>query len=183
MRVQSDSEVSDYVKFIAQFYPVQDLKLRIVELGEKEWRQLGTAIMKGRAIIEEMVNEDLIEGTTSEVWESHESYKEASLNDSNGYYIPSSNLLAIINLWKKNEASQSFQNLLEGTDFFIMLRIVLLKDRLSYLDALFHEILHTIETKTQKRIYRGSTIEQEARDTQEIVMPYVREFIRYPKTL
>jgi hypothetical protein len=129
-----------------------------------------------------MAEKQLLESKTfGEVWESHGTRDDVSYNDALGYFTTTNNLLAIINLWKKNQTTDQLKDVLKGSEFFVMLRISYLKDRALYLDALFHEILHTIELKTQIRVFRGSSIEQEARDTKEIVLPYVREFIRDQK--
>ena len=180
MKVLGKDEVAEYITFLKQYYPITDLKLCIAEVNEKEWRILYTNIRKGCVIIENMLNGNLIESEVTEKFESHGTH-ETGYEDGVGYFIPTNNLLTVINLWKDNEASRSFRKSIDGTEFFVMLRTQVLKDSVQYLDALFHEILHTIEIKTQTRIFRGSTMQQEIKDTEEIVLPYVREFIRKRK--
>jgi hypothetical protein len=176
-----EREIEEYVNFLKQYYSISDLKLCVAEASESEWKLLYTEIRKGCIILENMVNEGKIKGDLHEVTESHrvpgedDSYKNVM-----GYFIPTNNLVNIIGrLWKDSDATRTFKKVLEGTEFFIMLRkgYPYLREREGYLDTLFHEILHTIEIKSQKRIFRGSTAQQEACDTQEIVMPYVKLFM------
>ncbi len=185
MRFLRENEIQEYVNFLKQYYSVTNLKLCIVETSESEWKLLYTKIKKGVRALDTAVNERIVDqrsidlravGTSHSMPNEDESYQ-----NSMGYFISSGNLRIIIkSLWKDSDAVRAFMHKLEGTEYFIMLRVQCsyLRTRPGYLDTLFHEILRTIEAKSQQRIFRGDSIEQDFRDNKEIVMPYVKLFLK-----
>ena len=180
MKFLEKGEIDGYVTFLKQYYPFSELELCVLETSEREWKHLYTSIQKGKIMLERVVKEGVIESyEVVEIHESHGSESEmSSYKDAMGYYIPTNNLINIVNFWQGAEIKKLFLEKLENTEYFIMLRMPQLRDREIYLETLFHEILHAIEIKSQQKIYRGSSIQQEARDTEEISLPLVREYIR-----
>ena len=182
MRFIEEQTIQEYVYFLRQHYHFDNLNLCVVEANEREWKMLYTAIRRGARELERALNEGEIEEFNEHnVGESHRTEGEyESYENRMGYYIPTGNLLWIIDFWKDSDFTKAFKKKLDGTEFFIMLRKAYpyLRTRGGYLDTLFHEILHAIEFKSQKRIFRGGTVQQEARDTVEIVVPLVKLFMK-----
>ena len=188
MHFLEESEIEEYVKFLKQYYSFSDIKLCIGEASESEWKLLYTGIRKGVHALDTVINEGMIDSSNINehamcTWHGTHDENDSYKNNM-GYFIPTNNLMHIITaFWNDNETTRTFRKKLQGTEYFIMLRIqcAYLRTKEGYLDTLFHEILHTIEIESHQRIFRGDSIQQEARDTLEIVMPYVKLFIKEKK--
>lgn len=178
MRTLQEEEINEYVSFFRNYYPLQDLKLCVIIANEREWKTIFNWYEEGSEILQKIVDEepDNIETTVIEVSEGHKD-ETTTWKDVVGMYAYGNNMLNCIHLSKNDESFHWLKKLLEGKEWFIMLRAKKIEDRRDFLDFLFHEILHVIEIKLQTPIYRGSSVEQETKDEREIVRPYVIRFM------
>lgn len=185
LNVLTKTEVQEYVSFFREYYPINDLQLCVVRVNERTWRMLFTWMHEAKRKIEQalaQMSEQERKNRTKIAPES-ESHGDGvtTWEDSVGYFVPTNNLLNYIKICEKNEFMGDLKEISKGTEFFIMLRNEKIKDRFQFLAFLFHEIMHTIEIKTEKPIFRGPTVQQETRDQEEIIFPYVKQFLKERK--
>jgi hypothetical protein len=185
LNVLTKTEVQEYVSFFREYYPINDLQLCVIRTNERTWRILYTWMHEAGRIIQQalaQMSEQERKNCTKIVPESESHGSDVTTwEDSLGYFVPTVNLLNYIEVSEKNKFTENLKEISKGTEFFIMLRNEKIKDRFQFLACLFHEIMHTIEIKTEKPIFRGSTIQQETQDQEEIIFPYVRQFLKEQK--
>jgi len=136
---------------------------------------------------EELINLGIIkEGDAFE----HETHirKEAKIDPreewkkTSGWFCDSSAIKIYLAMDERNRhiLERPFKEVLKGSKWFIFLKDT--KDRFFNLVNLFHEMLHIIEIEGHYQIFRGSSKKAEIRDTKEIVIPLVKEFLRSHKS-
>jgi hypothetical protein len=163
-------------------------------VNEREWEKIFTWIIINRDTLQEWLKdekkrEELIALGVVEKEPTvfkHESHIERRIKinpleewkETSGYFCDSSAIKIYLAMDEKNREilERPFKEVLLESKWFIFLRDT--KHHLNNLANLFHEMLHIIEIEGRYHIFRGSSQADEIRDTKEIVIPLVREFLR-----
>jgi hypothetical protein len=183
MEFCDDFEKYLYVNFLGKYYPATDLKLCIARADEGDWKALGRIVIAGKKAIEEIINNrdnrasDKLPTTVLICPLKLDGGDIATFSGAVGYFIPTINLVAILKLSEDLDARMQLMRALEGSKYFIAIRSKYNRSFEEFLVTLFHEPMHVIEVEYGIRVFRGYTIEQEARADREIVMPLVRQFL------
>lgn len=142
--------------------------------------------MKDKKKREELINLGVIK--EGDVFE-HETHirKEAKIRPreewkkTSGWFCESSAIKIYLAMDEENKhiLERPFKEVLKDSNWFIFLRDT--KDHFFNLVNLFHEMLHILEDEGHYHIFRGSSKKAELKDTKEIVIPLVKEFLKSHK--
>lgn len=197
MKVLSDVEVQEYLNFFKDYYPIGDFKISVTIAKRKEWKKFFTWLNYKRHILQQILNDmgeearakAFIKASKVQQQEKHglADFDVDEWKYTAGYFCPTNYLFHYINS-ESEENKKILMPLWErikDSKWFVFLRASVhtrpsfnLTDREAFLLKLFHEILHIIEVENRKPVFRGSSFEDEVRDDKEIILPYVKEFIR-----
>jgi len=192
MRTLSEESISQCFDFLTEYYLIKH-EVRIsaaMASNEMEWKRIYTCLAVNRNVLDEWLRDEekhkkLIslgvikesngferETHIPEVTIPHEEWKETS-----GYHLHVGYFRIYLAMDERNREilEKLSKQLSADSKWFIFLRDM--KKRFWNYVNLFHEMLHIIEGEGHHHIFRGSSSEDEKRDTKEIVIPLVEKFL------
>lgn len=181
LKPQTKTEVQEYVSFFKEYYPIDNLELCVLVCKEKDFKNVYAWLREGFELMEQQARESNMFRPPPAQIHSHD-FGEA---EQTACTVSTRTVLSLIEACTHSPNSENLKKILKGTEYFIMINDTRVlnyygeKDHdFFFLHTLFHEMLHAIEWKTNKSIFRGSALAQARRDDIEIVYPLVKQFLK-----